>query len=368
MSAGSWFHCSVEPIGRSAGRSVVAAAAYRSGERLHDERTATTHDYTRRSGVESAFIVAPAHAPAWAHDSAKLWNAAEAAERKSNARTAREVELALPASVSSEEREAIAREVAQHLADRYGVAVGVALHQPSKHGDERNYHAHILFTTRRMGAEGLGEKTRELDDIKTGKAEIRHIREISADIINRHLADSGSSERVSPDSYKTRGIEQTPTEHLGVEASAMERKGKKTDKGDKNRKTKEKNRRLEELKAESEKLDVAIEKERNQPESPTPWQDKINAEREQADSEPPPATPQAIDPAEQKTAQSAFNDPIAQTHTDQIKQTGEVKHKGLVLNWVEHAREVAREWAKDAWKGFVKLIKEERRNSPDLDR
>ncbi|WP_085216913.1 MobA/MobL family protein [Methylomagnum ishizawai] len=62
------------------------------------------------------------------------------------------------------EREAIARQLAEHLAERYGVAVAVALHQPSEQGDERNHHAHILMTTRRMEADGLGAKTRELDD------------------------------------------------------------------------------------------------------------------------------------------------------------------------------------------------------------
>ncbi len=180
---------------------MVAAAAYRSGLSLDDELTQETHDYTRRQGIENTFIAAPEYAPEWAHDWGRLWNAAEAAEVKKNARTAREVELALPASVSAREREQIVRKVAGFLVERYGVAVACALHTPSRHGDHRNFHAHILMTTRRMEAGGLGKKTRELDDPKTGRQEITNIRVFTAAAIEV-LAGSGSSERVDPRSHK----------------------------------------------------------------------------------------------------------------------------------------------------------------------
>lgn len=221
----------------------MAAAAYRTGERLHDEQTQQTHDYTRRSGVETRFIVAPAHAPAWAKDTGKLWNAAEQAEKRINSQTAREIELALPASVGAATREGIAREFAEHLVERYGVAVNVALHQPSRQGDDRNHHAHILMTTRRMGAEGLTEKTRELDDRKTGGGEVLHIRQYAAELINAALADAGSDERIDHRSFKDRGIEQLPSQHLGVEATALERRGKPSGRGDLNREIAQTNQR-----------------------------------------------------------------------------------------------------------------------------
>jgi hypothetical protein len=82
VTTATWYHCSVKPVSRSAGRSVVAAAAYRLGERLHDELYATVHDYTRRRGVEATFTVAPADAPQWAHNPEALWNAAERAETR----------------------------------------------------------------------------------------------------------------------------------------------------------------------------------------------------------------------------------------------------------------------------------------------
>lgn len=240
---------------------MVAAAAYRSGECLHDELTDQTHDYTRRSGVENTFIVAPDHAPIWANDWGKLWNAAERSEKRRNSQTGREVELALPASVSGKERESIARKIAVHLVERYGVAVAVALHEPSRHGDGRNYHAHILMTTRRMGKEGFCEKTRELDDKKTGGQEVRHIREYAATVINDSLAGSGSNERVDPRSHKDRGIEQLPSKHLGVEASAMERRKKKSRLGDLNREIEASNQLITQLQGERATLDAEITKE-----------------------------------------------------------------------------------------------------------
>lgn len=254
----NWYHCSVKPVSRSAGRSVVAAAAYRIGERLHDERTQTTHDYTRRSGVEASFIIAPANAPEWASDPERLWNAAEAAENRCNSRTAREVELALPSGVSAENCEQITRDFAEHLVERYGVAVMVALHEPSRYGDDRNHHAHILITTRRMDEEGLGKKTRELDDQTTGKAEVLHIREYAADLINEALANAGSDEQIDHRSFKDRGIDQIPTKHLSLEALAMEKRGERSGQGDRNREAKQTNQTISALTQEREELDRQI--------------------------------------------------------------------------------------------------------------
>ena len=143
-------------MSRSAGRSVVAAAAYRLGECLHDERYQTVHDYTRRGGIECTFTVAPVDAPAWAHDPEALWNGAERGETRKNSTLAREVELALPSFLEPGDRQSIAEQFAEALVERYRVAVSVAVHEPSRHGDDRNYHAHILFTTREMTTGGLG--------------------------------------------------------------------------------------------------------------------------------------------------------------------------------------------------------------------
>ena len=224
-STASWYHCSVKPVSRSAGRSVVAAAAYRLGERLQDERYQTVHDYTRRRGVECTFTVAPVDAPAWSHDAQALWNAAERAETRKNSTLARDVELALPSLLEPSDRQRIAEQFAAALVERYNVVVSVAIHQPSRDGDERNHHAHILFTTREMTSEGLGKKTRILDDRKTGPQEVTKLRELAADIINEHLAAANADIRVDHRSFKDRGIEREPTTHLGPAATEMERRG-----------------------------------------------------------------------------------------------------------------------------------------------
>jgi hypothetical protein len=276
VATASWYHCSVKPVSRSAGRSVVAAAAYRLGECLHDERYATTHDYTRRRGVECAFMVAPADAPDWAHRPEDLWNAAERAETRVNSRLAREVELALPAFLSPRERQAIAEEFARTLVERYGVAATVAIHQPGK-GDERNYHAHILFTTREMTPDGLGKKTRILDDLKTGPQEVSKLRELAADIINRHLAAVNSDIRIDHRSFQERGIEREPTTHLGPAVSEMERRGKPTERGDINREAQAVNTLVEERNAVD--AEIAQEQERlsNPPTTPEEERERIRA-------------------------------------------------------------------------------------------
>jgi MobA/MobL family len=271
ISTASWYHCSVKPVSRSAGRSVVAAAAYRLGERLEDERYQAVHDYTRRRGVEYTFTVAPVDAPSWAHEPEALWNAAEQAETRKNSTLAREVELALPSLLEPSDRQRIAERFAAALVERYNVAVSVAIHQPGKDGDERNHHAHILLTTREMTPEGLGKKTRILDDRKTGPEEVTNLRELAADIINEHLAAANADIRVDHRSFKDRGIEREPTTHLGPAATEMERRGEQTERGDINRQAEEVNHRTaenESLLAERDTLDNAIATERERISSP----------------------------------------------------------------------------------------------------
>ena len=114
------YHASTKPISRSAGRSSVAAAAYRSGSAMLDQRTGLIHDYTRRSGVASADVIT---ADGETIDRAALWNAAEAAERRKDARTAREWIIALPSELDAEQRHELALSFGAALARRSGVAV-----------------------------------------------------------------------------------------------------------------------------------------------------------------------------------------------------------------------------------------------------
>lgn len=218
------YHLSVKAISRSAGRSATAAAAYRAGVEIADERTGEIHDYTRKGGVESADLVLPQGAPDWAKDRAKLWNAAERAEKRKDACVAREFEVALPAELAPAERRRLALDFAQEMANREGCAVDVALHAPSPHGDQRNYHAHILRTTRRVEADGLGAK---LDTEKEGRKrrdDLEAVRARWADLTNQRLREAGIEARVDHRSHAERGLETTPTFHLGPAATDYERR------------------------------------------------------------------------------------------------------------------------------------------------
>jgi hypothetical protein len=276
-AAASWYHCSVKTVSRSAGRSVVAAAAYRLGERLHEAETDQTHDYTRRGGVTETFALAPSNAPDWATDPERLWNAANAAEKRKNSTLAREIELALPAAVDAPGRAGIARAMAQALVDRYRVAVSVGIHAPSQAGNQGNHHCHILFTTRRMEPDGLGAKTRVLDDRKTGPQEVTFLRSFACDLINDALADAGSDERVDHRSFAARGIEQEPTEHLGPAASAKQRRREAAERGELNDDIIAGNQRLDGLVQELADLDTQIAAEQER---------ALDARFGEADSEP----------------------------------------------------------------------------------
>lgn len=235
------FHCQVKTISRNDGRSATAAAAYRAGERIACEREGRTHDYTRKQGVEASFIHAPADAPDWVHDRSALWNQAEKAETRKNARVAREWEIALPAELSADQRHELADAYARALVDRYGAAVDVSIHAPHRHGDKRNYHAHVLVTTRKIGRDGFGEKTRVLDDRKTGPREVEATRKMWADMQNDRLERAGIDARVDHRSIKdqraealARGdqraaelLDRPPETHMGPAVSGMERRAQK---------------------------------------------------------------------------------------------------------------------------------------------
>ena len=228
------YHLSMKPISRASGRSAVASAAYRSAERLTNERDGLTHDFTRRGGVEHSEIVIPAGVDAeWAKDRSSLWNAAEQAENRKDARVAREFEIALPHELNAGQRLAATREFAQGLADRYGAAVDFAIHAPHGETDVRNHHAHLMMSVRAVGPEGFGDKTsieREnkwllSEDMPTSQMQLRDIRQSWEQVANEKLAEAGFDLRIDHRSHQERGLEIEPTEHMGVHATQMQRRG-----------------------------------------------------------------------------------------------------------------------------------------------
>jgi ATP-dependent exoDNAse (exonuclease V) alpha subunit len=206
------YYLSVKSFSRSAGRRgsrATSAAAYRSGERIRDSRTGAVYNHTQRKDVLHKEILLPeraasaGHAVDWARDRAKLWNAAEHAESRSNARVAREYTVALPFELDQPRQISLVRAFAHELAERYGCAVDIAIHAP-RH-DPRNFHAHLLTTTREITPDGLGAKTAvELSGTERYKRglpraadEFIGIRERWATLTNEALREANVAARVS---------------------------------------------------------------------------------------------------------------------------------------------------------------------------
>ena len=251
------YHASIRTISRTAGHTATAAAAYRAGMALTDERTGERHDYTRRGGVVDTAMFAPALAPDWAKDPAALWNAAEAAENRKNSTVAREFEVSLPHELNDEQRRALVADLAQSLVLRYGFGVQASTHEPhSGKGDERNHHVHLLATTRRLTPDGLGEKTRELDGGPRGREETQAVRALLAERINHHLTLAGETARVDHRSLvdqsaaaEIRGdlaqaatLAREPTQHEGKTATAAKRAGRVLDRVQHNDQVRQDNR------------------------------------------------------------------------------------------------------------------------------
>lgn len=234
------YHCEVKPVSRAQGRSSTAGAAYRSCSKVYDERTAELHDYTRKHGLEHAEIVLSREAAEkdiqWARDRQQLWNAAEAAEARKDARVAREYEVALPHELSKAQRIELARAFASDIANRYQCAVDFAIHKPHRSGDARNFHAHLLATTRQVTPQGLGEKTyiewsdgdRKRAGLQPGKGEILTIRERWAGLTNRALEAAHRLERIDHRSLKDQGMDRAPTHHKGPAVAAIEARGERS--------------------------------------------------------------------------------------------------------------------------------------------
>ena len=116
--------------------------------------------------------------------------------------------MALPAELSAEDRQALAFDLGGALVARHGVAADVCIHAPGRGGDERNHHAHILLTTRRMTPEGLTDKTRELDNQRSG--EVDYWRAEWAAMANRALERQADLNGSTTGRWKSRASSGCP--------------------------------------------------------------------------------------------------------------------------------------------------------------
>jgi len=281
------YHFSAQIISRGKGQSAVAAAAYRSGDKLQDERTGEEKFYKREVQPET-MILAPKNAPEWVHDRERLWNEVEKIEKNKNSQLSREINIALPVELSKDQqRELIKGFVQEEFVDR-GMVADVSIHRD----DKSNPHAHIMLTVRQFDEDGTwGNKKRkdyELDQDgnkipdKNGKPKYTTVsltdwdkkenlvqwREEWSNHANKALEREGIQERISHLSHEARGLEQLPTVHLGQVINEMEKRGVETERGDINRDRQEYNRLVVDLqKYREEKQAIEQENARKQ-ESP----------------------------------------------------------------------------------------------------
>ena len=192
------YHAQIKSFSRGKGDSSIAAAAYRAGIDLIDTKTREVHRFSARHGVVSYHMLAPPGAPAWCRDVRVFWDLNEQFEARQNARLGRECEVSLPSELSGTQREALALALGQMLVDRYGVVVLAAIHGPTREGDSRNHHVHLLMSARQVGAAGLGERAGAAFDARAGKGaeEMRDVRKIVANLINAHLRAAGIEDTV----------------------------------------------------------------------------------------------------------------------------------------------------------------------------
>lgn len=189
------YHLSVKPHSRSKNANAVALASYRSGDRLWDEAMQMYKDCRKN---DKSRVLHSELFNSHKMNREQLWNAAEAAEKRKNSVVAREVEVALPIDISDVQKVSLARDFCNDLVRRYGCAIDLAVHAPDADGDQRNYHAHILMTTRQLRGGVMADKWRHLDQPRgKGKIELKDLRKKFEFLQNEYLERSGVQERVS---------------------------------------------------------------------------------------------------------------------------------------------------------------------------
>lgn len=320
------YHLSVTVVQRSKGHSAVAAAAYRAGEKLYEARMMQTHDYQRKRGIVQSEILAPDHAPLWVYDREALWNRAEAAERQHNGQPAREIRLGLPHELTDEQRMELVHAYVQDVFVDAGMVADISIHRPDRHGDQRNHHAHILLTMRELDGDHFAtRKNRNWNRTET----LEHWREQWEEYQNSALEDARSDARVDHRSLEAQGVTLHATIHLGKAASALERKGISTERGDLNRELLESNRRMEQLTQEIAALEAEyareLEKELLEPAI-------AHSFFPTAPTEPAPVLSWE---EQQLKAQDPFESELLKAFVRQIREYGEIQEYGVGTNWFD---------------------------------
>ncbi|RSY79375.1 Ti-type conjugative transfer relaxase TraA [Sphingomonas koreensis] len=215
------YHFSVKVISRASGRSAVAAAAYRSASRLHDERLDRAHDFTNKSGVVHSEILLPENAPEHLADREKLWNAVEAAEKRKDAQLSREVEFAIPRELDQTEGTRLAREFVQREFVDRGMIADLNVHWDIGADGEPKPHAHVMLTMREVGGDGFGAKVRDWNATQL----LEQWRERWAEHVNTRLSELDIDACIDHRSLEAQGIDLEPQHKIGPAAARMVEQG-----------------------------------------------------------------------------------------------------------------------------------------------
>jgi Ti-type conjugative transfer relaxase TraA len=215
------YHFAAKVISRGCGSSALAAAAYRSASRLHDQRLDRHHDFSNKAGVIHSEVMLPNGAAEQLSDRATLWNAVEAAEVRKDAQLAREIEFALPRELSAEAGIELAREFVAREFVAAGMIADLNVHRDIGVDGEPKPHAHVMLTMRAVDENGFGAKVREWNRTEL----LERWRERWAEHVNQRLAELDIDARIDHRSLETQGIDLEPQNKIGPAASRMAEQG-----------------------------------------------------------------------------------------------------------------------------------------------
>ncbi|AMU96161.1 conjugal transfer protein TraA [Sphingopyxis terrae subsp. terrae NBRC 15098] len=224
------YHFSAKVISRAAGSSAVAAAAYRSADRLHDERLGRAHDFSNKTGVVHSEVLLPEGTDeAWL-DREQLWNDVEAAELRKDAQLAREIEFAIPREMTNEQGIALARDFVQSEFVERGMIADLNVHWDVGADGLAKPHAHVMLTMReiRIGEDGSAEFGAKVRDWNRTEL-LTHWREAWAAHVNERLASLDIDARVDHRTLEAQGIDLEPQHKIGAAASRMAGQGLEAD-------------------------------------------------------------------------------------------------------------------------------------------
>ena len=215
------YHLHVKVIGRKAGSSAVASAAYRSASRLRDERIERSHDFSAKRGVVHSEVLLPENAPEAWRDRERLWNDVEAFEVRKDAQLAREVEFALPRELSQAQGIELARDFVQsEFVDR-GMVADLNVHWDIGTDGQPKPHAHVMLTMRKVGQDGFGKKNRDWNRTDL----LEKWRERWSAHANARLAELDIDARIDHRSLQAQGIDLEPQHKVGSASLRMAAKG-----------------------------------------------------------------------------------------------------------------------------------------------